>query len=104
MKNFAIIENEKIVNVIVCDALVIAQALLPNLFLVEESNTTGKAIIGGSLLGDKFIAPKPYDSWTLNTTTFEWDSPIPYPNDEFSWIWNEAQQNWEKIDLEELDS
>jgi hypothetical protein len=104
MKNFAVIENNEIVNVIVCDALVIAQFLLPDLLLVEETETTGKAIIGGTLFDGKLIAPKPYDSWTLNETTYEWDSPIPYPNDEFSWIWNEAQQNWEKIDLEELNS
>jgi hypothetical protein len=104
MKNFAVIENNKIVNVIVCDALVIAQLLLPDLLLVEETETTGKAIIGGSLFGEKLIGPKPYDSWTLNETTYKWDSPIPYPNDELSYVWNETELNWELLDLSDSDS
>jgi len=27
-----------------------------------------------------FHAPQPYNSWTLNTSTGLWDSPIPMPN------------------------
>lgn len=103
MKNFAVIEDNKIVNVIVCDALVIAQALLPDLFLLEESETTGKAIIGGSVLGERFIAPQPYESWTLNQTTFEWDSPVPYPSDELSYVWNETTLTWDFVDLSDSD-
>ena len=30
---------------------------------------------------DAFIAPKPYDSWTLNETTCKWEPPTPYPTD-----------------------
>lgn len=28
---------------------------------------------------DAFIAPQPYSSWTLNESTYEWESPIPQP-------------------------
>lgn len=28
---------------------------------------------------DKFYEPKPFDSWTLNTTIWEYDPPISYP-------------------------
>lgn len=42
-----------------------------------------------------FIAPKPYSSWTLNTTTFDWDPPVPYPNDDNYYIWNENTQTWD---------
>jgi len=44
---------------------------------------------------DVFIAPKPYNSWTLNTTTFDWDPPVPYPNDDNYYIWNENTQTWD---------
>jgi len=42
-----------------------------------------------------FIAPKPYNSWTLNVTTFDWDPPVPYPNDDNYYIWNENTQTWD---------
>ena len=30
---------------------------------------------------DAFIAPKPFDSWTINETTCEWEAPIAEPTD-----------------------
>lgn len=44
---------------------------------------------------DAFIAPKPYNSWTLNTVTFDWEAPVPYPNDDNYYIWNENTQTWD---------
>ena len=29
---------------------------------------------------DAFIPPKPYPSWVLNTTTCQWQAPVPYPS------------------------
>lgn len=46
---------------------------------------------------DAFIAPKPYNSWTLNTTTFEWEAPVDYPNDNNHYEWNEDDQQWDQI-------
>ena len=44
---------------------------------------------------DAFIPPKPFPSWTLNESTCQWDSPIPYPNDGQEYKWNEAAISWE---------
>jgi len=41
-----------------------------------------------------FIPPKPYPSWLLNTNTFQWEAPIPYPNDEKNYYWDETTQSW----------
>ena len=41
-----------------------------------------------------FIPPKPYPSWLLNTNTFQWEPPVPYPNDGKDYIWDEATQSW----------
>lgn len=41
-----------------------------------------------------FIAPKPYPSWLLNTSTFQWQAPVPYPNDGKMYYWDEATQSW----------
>jgi len=39
---------------------------------------------------DAFIAPKPYNSWTLNESTCAWESPIVYPTDGKNYQWNET--------------
>jgi len=47
---------------------------------------------------DAFIPPKRFDSWILNETTCRWESPIPYPNDENRYNWNEQNQSWDLIE------
>ena len=46
---------------------------------------------------DAFIPPKLYNSWTLNETTCIWESPIPYPDDNNSYVWNETTKQWDLI-------
>ena len=46
---------------------------------------------------DAFIAPKPYNSWTLNETTCLWEAPVAYPDDGQNYIWNEETQQWDLI-------
>ena len=43
---------------------------------------------------DAFIPPQPYPSWKLDTDTCLWNAPIPYPQDNKQYIWNEAEQEW----------
>jgi len=49
---------------------------------------------------DVFYAPQPYNSWTLDTGSFLWESPVAYPTGDAtgsytgSYSWNEDQQNW----------
>jgi hypothetical protein len=46
---------------------------------------------------DAFIPPKPFKSWILNETTCQWESPIPYPQDNNHYIWNEQNQSWDIV-------
>jgi hypothetical protein len=49
---------------------------------------------------DAFIPKKPYNSWTLNEQTCNWESPVPSPSDisnDKKYNWNEQIQNWELI-------
>ena len=46
---------------------------------------------------DVFYAPQPYPSWTLSNTTWLWESPVPYPNDEKFYTWNEENRTWEEV-------
>lgn len=41
-----------------------------------------------------FYAPQPYPSWILDTSTFLWEAPVPYPNDGKEYYWDEATQSW----------
>jgi len=43
---------------------------------------------------DAFIPPKPYPSWILNEETCQWNAPIPYPEDENFYSWNEENEEW----------
>ena len=41
-----------------------------------------------------FYAPQPYPSWILNTSTFLWEAPVPYPTDGKNYVWDEATLSW----------
>ena len=52
---------------------------------------------------DVFYAQSPYASWTLNTSTWEWEAPVAMPDDEgynendaeyVSYTWDEASTSW----------
>jgi|TARA_B110000858_G_scaffold21583_2_gene21755 hypothetical protein len=43
---------------------------------------------------DAFHKPKPFDSWTLNQTTYTWIPPTEYPTDGKMYTWNEDTTNW----------
>jgi len=44
---------------------------------------------------DAFIPKKPFNSWILNEDTCLWESPIPYPQDNNRYNWNEQNQSWD---------
>ena len=46
---------------------------------------------------DAFIPPKPFNSWTLNETTCQWEPPVAYPTDGKRYAWFEPNQEWIEI-------
>jgi hypothetical protein len=46
---------------------------------------------------DAFIPPQPFESWTLNEETAQWEAPIPYPDDGKRYSWDEATTSWVEI-------
>lgn len=44
---------------------------------------------------DAFIPEKRFASWVLNEETCLWEAPIPMPEDNHEYIWNEEVVNWE---------
>jgi len=46
---------------------------------------------------DAFIAPQPYPSWTLNEDTCQWEVPVPRPDDDKFYTWDEDTTNWIEV-------
>lgn len=46
---------------------------------------------------DAFIPPKPYASWQLDESTCLWQPPVPYPEDNKLYAWDEASVSWREI-------
>ena len=49
---------------------------------------------------DAFIQPKPYESWLLNEDTCQWEAPIPRPNDDKLYMWDEPTTSWVEVTFE----
>ena len=45
---------------------------------------------------DAFIPPQPYPSWGLDELSLDWESPVPYPDDDEIYSWDEANLQWVK--------
>tara|TARA_R100000353_G_C6440573_1_gene178441 strand:- start:247 stop:621 length:375 start_codon:yes stop_codon:yes gene_type:complete len=45
---------------------------------------------------DAFYEPQPYPSWTLNETTFLWEPPTAYPDDDKQYNWDETTKSWKE--------
>jgi hypothetical protein len=85
-------ENDIVLNVIVID-----ENHVLNVSEVISTDLTGEAVIGGTYnrTTSKFIALKPYDSWTLEDNV--WVAPSEKPNDGFAYFWNESDLSWVKM-------
>jgi hypothetical protein len=110
MSHFAQVENGIVTQVIVAEQDVIDSGLFGTGWVQTSYNTRGNQHPEGRPLrgnyagvgytydsvNDVFYAPQPYPSWTLNTISWTWDSPVPYPTDGEVYFWDEANLTWSK--------
>jgi hypothetical protein len=47
-----------------------------------------------------FIPPKPFGSWVLNESVFNWEAPVPRP--EGDWYWDEDAGDWVALETPEV--
>jgi hypothetical protein len=105
MSHFAKINSDNIVTqVIVAEQDFINSGLVGDSFLWVQTSYNGNFRKNYAGLGntydttrDAFIAPQPYPSWTLNEDTCRWESPVPYPDDDKRYTWDEATTNWVEV-------
>lgn len=50
---------------------------------------------------DAFIPPSPYPSWLLNEDTCLWQPPVPVPDEEKQYAWDEDSTSWIEVITEE---
>ena len=71
----------------------------------NEHNDSGTAYRGNyagigytyDASNDVFISPKPYNSWTINESTWTWEAPEAYPDDGKDYTWNDNKEEWEEV-------
>ena len=47
---------------------------------------------------DAFISPSPYPSWVLDEDTCIYGAPLPYPEDDLMYSWDEDTVQWVLVD------
>ena len=47
---------------------------------------------------DAFIPKQPFNSWTLNEDTCQWEAPVAYPDDGKAYRWNEETTSWDLVE------
>lgn len=113
MAHFAEIDADNtVLRVIVADTKEWCENNLGGTWVQTSYNTLGgEHKLGGTPLhknyagigfkwdGTGFFAPQPFPSWTLNSDTYLWESPVPYPTDGKLYTWNEADQKWDEVTL-----
>jgi|APGre2960657373_1045057.scaffolds.fasta_scaffold111803_2 hypothetical protein len=93
MSKYAKLNSDLIVeNIILCDDSQISTQYGHH---IKETQDTGIANIGDYYdnYANKFIAPKPFESWVLNDS-FEWESPVGENPDKLNKFWDEEAQAW----------
>jgi hypothetical protein len=46
---------------------------------------------------DAFYAKQPFNSWTLDEETCNWQPPVAYPDDDSRYLWNEETTSWDAV-------
>ena len=108
MSHFAKVENGVVTQVIVAEEDFIATGAVGHGWIQTSYNTFGNQHPEGRPLrgnyagigytydeeNDVFIAPKPFDNWVLNTSSWLWEPPIHMPVDEYFYKWDQDAGAW----------
>lgn len=113
MSHFAKVLDGVVIDVIVAEPEFIETYVDPNpgVWIQTSYNTHGNQHpesrpLRGNYAGigyiydsenDVFYPQQPFTSWTLNNSTWLWESPTPRPTDDKEYIWDEATTSWIEI-------
>ena len=99
-------DNNVVTRVIVADSLEWVEETLGGVWLETfKDGTRGHmAGIGYSYDSelDAFIPAQPYPSWVLDEETLLWSAPVPIPDTENSYVWDEDAGDWVAAEASEV--
>ena len=97
MTKFVKVINNKVIHIIVANQEHINTLEDKDFYIEDDGTRVNKPGIGYTYdaLRNAFISPKPFNSWTLNETTCQWEAPVAYPDDSNRYNWNEETQQWD---------
>lgn len=117
MAHFAKIESNLVTEVIVAEQDFIdtlsGEWVQTSYNTHQNQHATGGTALRGNYAGigyyydrtnDVFYPQQPFASWTLNTTNWTWEPPIPVPDDAGlsdnmrQYLWDEDTQSWTPIE------
>jgi hypothetical protein len=90
----ALIQDGKVLNVLVGDLLDIKSLFQKNA-LVVETEATGLAWTGARYNGIKFESLRQFESWAWNEELFIYEPPTPKPSTNH--YWNEEALKWLEV-------
>jgi hypothetical protein len=113
MAHYAKVEDGVVTQVIVADGPDWCEQNLGGQWVQTSYNTLGGVHSGGKFPihknyagigytwdGTGFAAPKPFESWTLDTETYVWNAPTPMPVEEGKrFTWDEPTLAWVEVEL-----
>lgn len=125
MSHYAQVINGVVEQVIVCDDAFVQTLPDPENWFQTSYNTRGGiyyipntptpdpdqskayrknyASVGGGYDGIGFYDIQPYSSWILNSDTYYWEAPVPYPDVYgMMYVWNESTLSWDEITPEPI--
>ena len=96
-------ENNIVIRVIVAEDLDFCEGVLGGRWQQTSYNASMyKNYAGIGFTWDEsrraFIPPQPYQSWTLDEETCNWNPPVPYPTDDRLYTWSEETLEWVVIE------
>ena len=114
MSHYAKVTDGKVTQVIVAEADFFTtyvdstpgQWIQTSYNTIGNQHTQGGTPLRGNYAGigytydaqhDVFYAPQPYASWTLNQSTWTWESPVAMPTEGGPYSWDEATTSWKQI-------
>lgn len=92
MSDYAIMDGNTVINVIIADDADTVAVVLPDADFIAVTEQTGPAYIGGDYTGERFRPPAPFPSWEWAGES--WQPPVPYPSDGADYVWDEQQTDW----------
>jgi hypothetical protein len=102
MENFykkAFLNSEnKVINIVVFNTETPEVELLESIKDLHGAeiylSVDDSVLIGSDYIDGRFTDVKPYDSWILNTETYKWVAPIPSPEPQELYKWDEETGSW----------